>query len=318
MAGGGEHGVKAVLAALFANAGIAVAKFVGFAITGSSSMLAEAIHSVADSGNQGLLLLGHSRGKRKADAEHPFGYGRERYFWAFVVALVLFSMGGMFALYEGVEKFRHPHELESPIVAVVILVVAIGLETYSLRTAVVESRTVKGDEGWVAFIRHAKIPELPVVLLEDIGAMVGLFFALFGITMAEVTDEPRWDAVGTLMIGALLTLIAIVLTVEMRSLLIGETASPADERAILDAITTAPKVRRLIHARTQHLGPEELLVAAKLELDPDLTFVGVATAIDGVEGAIRAAVPKATIIYLEPDVERSGQDAAEVPGPTPG
>jgi cation diffusion facilitator family transporter len=301
---GGEHGNKAVIAALFANLGIAIAKFVGFGITRSSSMLAEAIHSVADSGNQGLLLLGRSRGKRKADTEHPFGYGRERYFWAFVVALVLFSMGGMFALYEGVEKFRHPHELDTPLVAVGILVVAIGLESWSLRTAVHEARAVKGGEGWVAFIRHAKIPELPVVLLEDIGALVGLVLALGGVGMAELTDEPRWDAVGTLSIGVLLTVIALILTVEMRSLLIGETASPADEQAIVRAIEGSPHVRRLIHHRTQHLGPEELLVAAKLELDAELTFVEVATAIDGVEAAIRAAVPAASIVYLEPDVAR--------------
>jgi cation diffusion facilitator family transporter len=304
MAGGGEHGTKAVIAALFANLGIAIAKFVGFGITRSSSMLAEAIHSVADSGNQGLLLLGHSRGKRQADLEHPFGYGRERYFWAFVVALVLFSMGGMFALYEGVEKYRHPHEIDNPTVAYVILSVAILLELFSLRTAVVEARAVKGGEGWVAFIRHAKIPELPVVLLEDIGALVGLVLALFGVVMAEATDEPRWDAVGTLSIGVLLTVIALILTVEMRSLLIGETASPADQQAILAAITGAPHVRRLIHARTQHLGPDELLVAAKLELDPELTFVAVAQAIDDVEAAVRAAVPKARIVYLEPDVAR--------------
>jgi cation diffusion facilitator family transporter len=311
MAGGGEHGTKAVLAALFANLGIAIAKFVGFAITRSSSMLAEAIHSVADSGNQGLLLLGHSRGKRKADAEHPFGYGRERYFWAFVVALVLFSMGGMFALYEGVEKYRHPHHLDRPEVAYGILGVAILLELFSLRTAVVEARAVKGGEGWVAFIRHSKTPELPVVLLEDLGALFGLVLALFGVVMAEATDEPRWDAIGTLSIGVLLTAIAIVLTIEMRSLLIGETASPADEQAILAAITSAPKVRRLIHARTQHLGPEELLVAAKLELDPDLTFAGVASTIDDVEAAIRAAVPAASIVYLEPDIAREAAGASE-------
>ena len=203
MAGGG-HGTKAVIAALAANAGIAVAKFVGFVITGSASMLAESIHSVADSGNQGLLLLGGRRAQREADASHPFGYGRERYFWAFIVALVLFSLGGAFAIFEGFEKIRHPHEVESPGVAIGILLFAIVLETFSFRTAIVESNKVRGDASWWQFIRRSKNPELPVVLLEDFGAEIGLAIALSALTATLVTGDAVWDGIGTLTIGLLL------------------------------------------------------------------------------------------------------------------
>jgi cation diffusion facilitator family transporter len=299
-----EGSRTAILAALFANAGIAVAKFVGFLLTGAASLLAEAVHSVADTSNQGLLLLGSSRGRRQATPDHPFGYGRERYFWAFVVAVVLFLLGGLFAIYEGIEKLRHPHEVENLTVAVAILVIAIGLETFSLTTAVREARRVKGVQSWWSFIRHSKSPELPVVLLEDIGAEIGLFLALGGVTLARLTGEPRWDAAGSLGIGILLVVIAVVLAVEMKSLLIGETASTGDEALIRDALVNAPDVTRLIHLRTQHLGPEELLVGAKLEFGGHLDFADVADRINQAETAVRAVVPSARIIYLEPDVAR--------------
>ncbi len=297
-----EGSRKAIIAAFFANAAIAVAKFVGFAITGASSMLAEAVHSVADATNQGLLLLGGARARRAATAEHPFGYGRERYFWSFVVALVIFTLGSMFALYEGVEKLRHPHELESVVVAVGILVVAIGFETWSLRTAVHESRRAKGSQSWWSFIRHSKSPELPVVLLEDCGAMAGLAFALAGLGLAEITGNARFDAVGTLAIGVLLGVIAIVLIVEMKSLLLGEGASPATIDTIRRTMEAHTSVRRVIHMRTQHLGPEELLVGAKLELDPTLDGAGLAAAIDSIETTVRSRVPEARVMYLEPDI----------------
>jgi cation diffusion facilitator family transporter len=297
-----EGSRRAIIAAFFANLGIAIAKFVGFAITGAASMLAEAVHSVADSTNQGLLLLGGRRARKAATAEHPFGYGRERYFWSFVVALVIFTLGSLFALYEGIEKLRHPHEIESATVAIVILLVGIVLETFSLRTAIVESRHAKGDASWWHFIRHAKIPELPVVLLEDIGAMVGLVLALIGVGVAEVTGNPRWDAVGSIGIGLLLGVIAITLVIEMKSLLIGESASPEMAGRIRKAMEGDDVVRRVIHMRTQHLGPDELLVGAKLELDRHLEFADVASAVDRIEQSVRAAVPEARIIYLEPDL----------------
>jgi cation diffusion facilitator family transporter len=300
-----EGSRKAIIAALFANSGIAIAKFVGFLITGAASMLAEAVHSVADTSNQALLLFGGSRSRRKATAEHPFGYGRERYFWSFVVALVLFSMGGLFAIYEGVEKMRHPHEVESLSVAVGILLVAIALETFSLATAIREANHVRAGRSWWTFIRRSKSPELPVVLLEDIGAEVGLFLALGGVVLARVTDEPRWDAAGSLGIGILLVVIAIVLAVEMKSLLIGESASPVDEQAIRGAVEGSPGVRRLIHMRTQHLGPDELLVAAKLEFDGGLSFAQLADAVNTTEARLREAVPAARVVYLEPDLTRA-------------
>jgi cation diffusion facilitator family transporter len=310
MAGGG-HGTKAVIAALLANAGIAVAKFVGFLITGSASMLAESIHSVADSGNQGLLLLGGRRARRLADESHPFGYGRERYFWAFIVALVLFSLGGAFAMFEGIEKIRHPHEVEAPAVAIGILLFAIALETYSFRTAIVEANKIRGDAGWWQFIRRSKNPELPVVLLEDFGAEVGLLIALSAVSATLAFDDPIFDGIGTLSIGVLLTVIAIVLAVEMKSLLLGETASPEVQVAIRSAIDDEPAVERLIHLRTQHLGPDELLVGAKVSFDPGLSVPELASAVNRVEASVRGRVPEARVMYIEPDVV--GTDLPEDP-----
>jgi cation diffusion facilitator family transporter len=300
-----EGSRRAILAALAANFGIAIAKFVGFLITGAASLLAEAVHSVADTSNQALLLLGGHRARRSATEEHPFGYGRERFFWAFVVALVLFSMGGLFAIYEGIEKLRHPHEVESLVVAVVILLVAIALETFSLITAVREANHVRGGQSWWTFIRRSKNPELPVVLIEDTGAEIGLLLALVGVVMAHVTEEPRWDAAGSLGIGILLVVIALVLATEMKSLLIGESASPGDQEAIRHAIEDSPEVRRLIHMRTEHLGPDELLVAAKAEFDGGLSFADLARAVDDTEARLRQAVPSARVVYIEPDVART-------------
>jgi len=295
---------KAIFAALFANAGIAVAKFVGFLITGSSSMLAESVHSVADTSNQGLLLLGQKRAEREATRLHPFGYGRSRYFYSFVVALVLFTLGSVFALYEGIHKISQPEELSSPVVAVVILLVAIGLEGYSLRTAVHESRPFKGSGSWWQFIRTSRSPELPVVLLEDTGALAGLGFALAGVGLTVATGDPIWDGVGTVSIGLLLGVIATVLIVEMKSLLIGEGATPAEDTAIRAALT-GEGLDRVIHLKTQYLGPDELLVAAKIAVEAGDSTGTLAAAIDAAEARVRAAVPAARVIYLEPDLDRT-------------
>jgi cation diffusion facilitator family transporter len=296
-------GSKAIFAALGANLGIAAIKFIAFAITGSSSMLAEGVHSVVDSGNQGLLLRGGRSARRSATPAHPFGYGRDRYVYGFLVALMLFSAGGLFALYEGVEKIRHPHHLDSPVVAIVVLLIAIGLEGFSLRTAIGESRSSKGEESWVAFVRHAKNPDLPVVLLEDVAALTGLVLALLGVGLAEMTGQARWDGVGTCAIGALLVCVAIVLVIETKSLLVGEAASPAAV-ARIEAGLLAPGVERVIHLRTMHLGPEELLVGAKLAMPPGASLTEVARAIDEAERRVRAAEPAARVIYLEPDLDR--------------
>ena len=296
---------RAIMAALMANAGIAVSKFVGFLITGSSSMLAESLHSVADTSNQALLLFGQRQARREATSLHQFGYGRSRFFYSFVVALVLFSLGAIFAIYEGIHKINHPEPLRSPLVAIGILMVAIGLEGYSFRTAMVESKPLKGNGTWWQFIRRSRNPELPVVLLEDSGALLGLLFALFGVGLTMLTGNPVWDGVGTLLIGLLLGVIAVILMVEMHSLLIGEAATPDESRAIQAALEQTALVDRVIHLRTQYLGPEELLVAAKIALAPTTELSAVAAAIDAAEAAVRTAVPGTVVIYLEPDLDRT-------------
>jgi cation diffusion facilitator family transporter len=296
-------GSRAVVAALAANAGIAIAKFIGFAVTGSSSLLAESVHSLADTANQGLLLLGRRTSQRKATRNHPFGFGRERYFYAFVVALLLFTLGAVFALYEGVHKVIDPHPLEDPLVAVIILLLAMVLEGFSFRTAIRESRHLKGDATWWRFVRDAKIPELPVVLAEDSGALIGLVFALCGVGLAVITGNPVWDGIGTVAIGVLLAVIATVLIVETKSLLIGEGVRP-DLLAQITGELTHGEVERVIHIRTQYLSPDELLVAAKIALVPELPLTEVAKAIDAAEARVRAKVPLATLIYLEPDLDR--------------
>jgi cation diffusion facilitator family transporter len=298
-------GSRAIVAALAANLGIAVTKFVAYLLTGSSSMLAESIHSVADSGNQGLLLVGGRRARRAATPEHPFGYGRERYIYAFIVAIVLFSLGGLFALYEGYHKLQHPEPIDSwRWVPVAVLVAAIGMESFSFRTAIVESNQIRGDQSWVQFVRHAKAPELPVVLLEDLGALVGLVLALVGVGLTLVTDDGTWDGLGTVCIGVLLVVIAFVLALETKSLVLGEGAAPDAVRRIEAALLADGSVERVIHMRTLHLGPEELLVAAKIAVRHDDTAAEVARAIDAAEVRVREAVPIARVIYLEPDLLR--------------
>ncbi|MFM9607581.1 cation diffusion facilitator family transporter [Streptomyces sp. V2] len=312
-------GTKAIVAALGANLAIAVSKFVAFAFSGSSSMLAEGVHSLADSGNQALLLVGGKKAQREATPQHPFGYGRERYIYAFLVSIVLFSIGGMFAIYEGYEKIRHPHELEHWYWPVGVLVFAIIAESFSFRTAIKESNELRGKLSWKEFVRRAKAPELPVVLLEDLGALVGLILALGGVGLALATGDGVWDGIGTLCIGILLVLIALVLAAETKSLLLGESAGLEEVKKIEAAIVDGDTVTRVIHMRTLHLGPEELLVAAKVAVQHDDTATEVATAINAAESRIREAVPIARVIYLEPDIyseteAAKGSDPEAAPG----
>ena len=298
-------GNKAIMAALAANLGIAVTKFVAFLLTGSSAMLAEAVHSVADSGNQLLLIVGGRRARRQADAEHPFGYGQVRYYYAFIVAIVLFTLGGLFALFEAWEKFHDPHPIDSwQWVPIVVLLAALVMEGLSLRTAVHEATPAKGRETWWRFIRTSRSPELPVVLLEDSGALLGLCFALFGVSMTLVTGDGRWDAVGSAAIGLLLVVIAVVLARETKSLLLGEAATPEHVAAIRAALV-GEGVPEVIHLRTMHLGPEELLVAAKIAVPAASSAADVAAAIDAAEARVRDAVPLARLIYLEPDLRHT-------------
>lgn len=305
----GEGSQRAIIAAMLANLGLAIAKFVAFLATGSSSMLAESIHSVADTGNQGLLFLGGRRARREPTAEHAFGFGRERYFWAFIVALVLFSLGAVFAIYEGLHKLRHPEPLARMGWAIGVLLVGVVLESFSLRTAVVESREPKGHATWWEFIRHSKSPEMPVVLLEDCGALFGLVLALTGVGLVALTGDPRWDGFMTIAIGVLLGVIAVVIAIEMKSLLIGESASLATLNEIEAALESHPCVRRVIHMRTQHMGPDQLLVAAKVEFDTQLTIADLARVIDEAEVRVREHVPIAVRIYLEPDLQREAEAA---------
>ncbi len=302
MATGG--GTKAIIAAFLANLGIAIAKVVGWIFTGSSSMLAESIHSFADTGNQGLLMLGHKLAQRDATVQHPFGYGRERYFWAFIVSLVLFALGSVFSIVEGIDKIRHPHPLDDLSWAIGILIGGILLEGWSFRTAVVEANRIRGRATWSDFIRRSRSPELPVVLLEDAGALIGLVIALTAVSLAAFTGEALYDGVGTLLIGILLGVIAIVLAYEMRSLLIGEGARREDRDKIMAAIDAAPQVVRLIHMRTQHLGPEELLVGAKVEFERGLSTAEIAAAVDVLENSIREQVPIVGPMYIELDLTR--------------
>jgi len=295
---------RAILAALTANAGVAAAKCIGFLITGSSSLLAEAVHSMADTSNQALLLFGQRAARKQATALHPFGYGRSRYFWSFVVALVLFILGSVFALYEGYHKIVYRSELTDPAVALGILVVASGLETFSFRRAIVESRPLKGRANWWNFIRNSRNPELPVVLLEDSGALIGLAFALAGVGLTVVTGDPMWDGIGTIGIGLLLGVVATILMIEMHSLLIGEGATVAQTQAIRFAVEATRHVDRLIYLRTQYLGPDEMLVAVRMSVRPHLELATLAAAIDTAKANIRAAVPTARVIYLEPNLDR--------------
>jgi cation diffusion facilitator family transporter len=299
-------GTRAILAALAANLGIAFTKLVAFMLTGSSAMLAESIHSVADSGNQALLLLGGRRARREATPRHPFGYGRERYVYAFIVSIVLFTVGGLFALYEGIHKLQHPTPItEWQWVPLTVLGVAIVLESFSLRTAVQEANKIRNGASWVDFVRHSRVPELPVVLLEDLAALLGLVLALFGVGLTLITGSGVWDGIGTVLIGLLLVGVAVVLAIETKSLLIGESATGDDIEKIQQAVLRTEAVERIIHMRTLHLGPEELLVAAKIAVPRARQAADIARAIDQAEAHIRAAVPIARVIYIEPDIDRA-------------
>ncbi|MCH2170133.1 cation diffusion facilitator family transporter [Myxococcota bacterium] len=299
-----EGGRRAILWAFAANLGIALAKFIGWGVTGAASLLAEAIHSIADTGNQGLLLWGGRQAQRAPTPEHPFGYARERYFYAFLVSIVMFVLGSMFAIYEGVEKLLHPSEFARPEVAIAILLVAMALEGSALWNAARAARLEKRGASWWRFVTRSKSPELPVVLLEDLGALLGLLFALVGISLALLTGDPRFDALGSIAIGLLLGAIAVILALETKSLLIGEAVSPDIREIILAAIHENPNVLRVIDLRTQHLGPEQILLGIKVALDPALSLEAIAATIDSIEAVLRERVPAARYIYVEPDLLR--------------
>ena len=307
-----EGSAKAIIAALLANLGIAVTKLIAWLLTGASSMLAESIHSVADSSNQALLLLGGKRARRRPTEMHPFGFGRERYLYAFIVSIVLFTVGGLFALYEAYHKYHeiaagHENELLTSDywwVPLVVLTAAIVMETFSFRTAIVESNKVRGDASWVRFIREAKAPELPVVLLEDLAALLGLIFALIGVGFSLLTDNGYWDVGGTAAIGLLLVAVAVVLAIETKSLLLGESASVADRESIENRLRDDQHILDVLSLRTLHIGPEELLVACKISVTPTDSAQLISDVINGAEERIRAVLPAARYIFIEPDIRR--------------
>ena len=300
-----EGGTKAVIAALLANTGIAISKFFAFAITGSTSMLSEAIHSVADAFNQVLLLIGGKRSKRVADDKYQFGYGRVRYVYGFMVAIVLFMVGGIYSFYEGLHKWNHPEPVKDFWIAIIVLLVAIVLESLSFRTAIIETNKVRGNRSFAKFVRDARQPELPVILLEDFGALIGLNFALIGVSAAVITGDGRWDGLGAMAIGSLLIVIAIILVREMSAMLVGEGALPEEYDAVHAALTSAPLVDRVIHLRTLHVGPDALMVGAKIAITQTDSAQEIALGIDEAERLLRIAVPSAQYVFLEPDLDRS-------------
>ena len=299
-----EGSTRAIIAALLANIGIAITKFIAAAFSGSASMFAEGIHSLADSGNQILLIIGGKRAKRDATAMHPFGYGRSRYIYAFMVSIVLFSVGGLFSILEGINKLQHPHELEMVWLPLVVLGAAIIMESLSLRTAVIEANHVRHGQSWIQFIRHAKSPELPVILLEDLAALIGLVLAFGGVGLTVLTGDATWDAIGTLAIGVLLVLVAVILGRETSSLLVGEGANAGDAKKIRGSLEATAGVESVIHMKTLYLGPDELMVAAKIAVNASASAQDIANVIDAAETSIRQAVPAARVIYLEPDIAR--------------
>ena len=287
---------------MLANLGIAVTKLIAALFSGSGAMLAEAVHSFADTINQVLLLVGGRRSTKAADEEHPFGYGRARFLYGFLVAIILFSVGGAYSIYEGIHKLQNPEPLEVPWLPIIVILISMVLEGFSFRTARHESLPFKGSGSWISFIRRAKAPELPIVLLEDTAALTGLFFALIGVGLTIITGNPLFDSIGTLLIGALLILVALILGIETKSLLIGEGASPENVATIRNAINAHPTVESLIHMKTLYLGPDELMIAAKVAFPKATRLVEIATAIDALEADIRNKIPTTRVIYIEPDL----------------
>lgn len=301
MSAGSEHGsLKAIFYALGANTGIAIAK--GFAAwyTNSGAMLAEAIHSTADCANQGLLLLGLKRAKRAPSETHPLGYGKAIYFWSFLVALLLFSMGGMFSIYEGVHKLAHPEMPESPWIAVAVLAVSIVLEYFSLRGALVEINKVRGAQTLFRWFRGSRQSELIVVFGEDLAALLGLGLALFAVLATIVTGNPVFDALGTIAIGAVLILIAIGVGIEVKSLLIGESADPALEAEIEQALLANGNVTRVFNMITLQLG-SDIMLSVKAELAGCRTADELIDAINASEVELRRRFPQLRWIFFEPD-----------------
>jgi cation diffusion facilitator family transporter len=302
---GRRHANVTVVAALFTNIIAGLAKIGGFLVTGSAALLAEGVRSAAAATNQTLLLAGSRRARRGATLPHPHGLGRDHYFWSFVVALLATSMGAAFAIVFGALRVRQPDELVRPEVALAILGAAIVLKSLSFGAAIAAAHRLKRQTSWWRFVRRAVQPHIPMVLVQDLGALTGLLLATAAVSASMVTGDPLYDAIGSILVGVVMLLATIAAAVLMKGLLIGESASHDDEEGIAAAIEIEPCVTRIVHMRCQHIGPEELLVGAKVELVDGLELGEVAEVVARVEASVRRAVPAARIMYLEPDVFRT-------------
>ena len=296
---------KSVYMALFANTVIAIAKTVAAVVSGSSAMLAEALHSFADTGNQALLLFGMKQAERPADEEHPFGHGKERFFWTFVVAVSLFTLGGGFSIYHGVTGLIEGHEVPDPLIALIVLGVAAVFEGAALRTAWKQFEAKRGGRSVGQALREAKDPEILTVLGEDTAALSGIAVAMLGIVVSNLTGDAVFDAIASYGIGLILVVVAFFLAREMRGLLLGEAATAPTRRRIVDTVTRFDSVDRVIELRTMHVGPQELLVALEVLFDDGLDTDAIEQTIDEIERGIRAAVPEARAIFIEPERARA-------------
>lgn len=297
---------RAIFTALAANVGIAISKFIAFLLTGATSLLAESVHSLVDSSNQILLLVGSHQSKRKATRAHPFGYGRAHFLYAFIVSIVLFSMGGMFAIYEGIHKIQEPTVINQVIIAYAVIVLSMIFEGAALRTALREARSFKPkSQSWWTFLQETKSINHIVLALEDSAALIGLTIAGLGVTLSYVTGNPVWDGVSTLLIGALLICVAVVLFREAQSLLIGEAADAATERKIRKTTLEIKDIDRVVDLKTLYTGPQELFIAMKVTVGRNDEAHAISRAIDEVEARLRQEFPIARLIYIEPDIYKS-------------
>lgn len=300
----GDHSTSHIIQSLVANLIIAVAKGVAAVFTRSGAMLAETLHSLADCGNQLLLLLGVRLSRRPPDEKHPLGYGRSLYFWSFMVALLLFTGGGVFSLYEGLHKLGHPEAVENPWLGVAILGFSLVIEGWATISNITEMNRRRGELPFFQYLRESKDSDLVVVFGENSAAVLGLALALVALGLASVTGDPRWDAIGTLAIGVVLIGVAVFLAIEVKSLLVGEAADPAITRAVEALAVEDPKVTRVLRLITVQQGPGEVLVAMKLGFLSGMTFEEVSATINGFETRLRARCPEVKWSFVEPDVPR--------------
>lgn len=292
---------RAILYAFIANFGIAIAKSWAAWLTGSGSMLAEAIHSYADTGNQVLLYLGLTQAQKPPDEEHPLGYGKLSYFWSFIVALLLFTLGGLFSIYEGMHKLQHPEQLSQVWVAILVLSIAILLEGGSLLGCIREINKLRGDRPFREWFKHTRNSELVVVLGEDIGAQVGLILALGFLIMAAVTGNPVYDAMGSMCIGVILLVISAFIAWRIKSLLVGRSADPEIQEAIDEIITSHPGVDKVFNTITIQFGPDTML-AAKVKMQDGMDIESAVAEINALERELRERIPKLAWCFVEPDV----------------